>query len=86
MTLDGNGTNLYQTWRDIIEFYSQCNLTYDTDRLPALSGLATRFKNLSDDVYLAGMWKSQLQTELEWEVLVPPSHTRPVAYVGPSWS
>ena len=33
-------SNLYGLWRDLICVYSRCKLTKETDKLPALSGLA----------------------------------------------
>lgn len=63
---------VHDLWLSLISEYSRLKLTYETDRLPALSGIATRFsqfflaKGCSDDEYLAGMWRSDLIRSLIW--------------------
>jgi hypothetical protein len=57
---------------------STTHLTYFTDKLIAIYGLASEFKRellAGDDVYLAGMWKSFLRLlpfALLWIVRVLP--------------
>lgn len=69
--------------------------TYRDDFLPSLSGLAKGYANIMNDVYLAGLWKNDLQYDLTWGVLWPDPgdlngilqrnrHQSP--YVAPSWS
>jgi hypothetical protein len=61
-------------------------LTKQTDRLPALSGLAKRVLPLLGD-YLAGMWSDTLVSDLMWRVnKLDCEFGRPVNYTGPSWS
>ena len=43
-------------WRQIVENYSDLNLTLEKDKLLALSGLAQRVQELRKDKYLAGLW------------------------------
>ncbi|KAH7072775.1 heterokaryon incompatibility protein-domain-containing protein [Paraphoma chrysanthemicola] len=45
-----------QEWKNAISDYSGLSLTYLSDRLPALSGLATRFHQNCNAKYLAGLW------------------------------
>ncbi|KAE8452046.1 hypothetical protein EG329_002211 [Mollisiaceae sp. DMI_Dod_QoI] len=78
-----------RTWMEVVEYYSHQELTFGTDRLPALSGLAKIFHKVIDDRYLAGHWLSQLHYSLLWHV--PPggySLSRPEAssFLAPSWS
>lgn len=61
-------------WARLIFTYSQLNLTFEKDRLPALSGMAKAFQTTSstemkDDVYLAGIWKSMLPEALMWQAI-----------------
>lgn len=42
-------------------------LTYDDDRLPTLAGLASRFAEMLDTSYLAGLWLSDLWRGLLWK-------------------
>ncbi|KAN0110092.1 hypothetical protein V8E51_006479 [Hyaloscypha variabilis] len=69
-------------------------LTYDLDRLPALSGIASRFQPIFNCRYLAGLWECQLLDDLTWRVENPQITTKrrpllayaPSEYVAPSWS
>lgn len=71
-------------WRGIVEQYSQANLTYGSDRLPALSGVAVRQQQVTGGQYLAGMWRESLITQLPWELVGAKSH-RP-DWRAPTWS
>lgn len=57
---------LYERWSEIVLTYSACELSFDTDILPAISGLAQQFGELLGDVYLAGLWQSTLLRNLLW--------------------
>lgn len=74
-------------WHSLVGIYTHRNLTLPTDRLPAISGIATRFGRILGDDYLAGLWKSRLATELLWRVGSSGNPTpRPLVYQGPTWS
>lgn len=73
-------------WHGLVEHYSKLKLTKQTDRLPALSGLAHRMAPFLGDYY-TGLWKSSLFLDLAWAADKPSSHlTRSREYIGPSWS
>lgn len=80
-------------WRTLVSSYSELNLTYESDALPALSGLASAFSRLTGGTrYAAGNWcTSNLLPDLLWYRI----HVRPqppgadVAvkpWRAPSWS
>ncbi|KAI1073727.1 HET-domain-containing protein [Whalleya microplaca] len=77
-------------WSDVVEAYCQCNLTFSSDKLVALSGLAKRMGDrLSHlgpgcDTYLAGLWKHTMPRSLLWQPKTQ-GHRVP-AYRAPSWS
>jgi hypothetical protein len=76
-------------WRHVVEHYSRLRLTYEKDRLPAISAFVKRMQRVrQDDVYIAGMWKKTLQHDLCWfsdgEELLPRPHIR--GTVMPTWS
>lgn len=71
-------------WTEVVEQYSGAKLTYDSDRLPALSGIAARQQHVTGGQYLAGMWRESLITQLSWEVLGKKSR-RP-EWRAPTWS
>lgn len=73
--LDSPSTTLvaevHDLWLSFVDEYSRLRLTYETDRLPALSGVATRFQEFMSakgftDEYLAGIWRSDLVRSLAW--------------------
>lgn len=53
-------------WQIIVSEYSRCRLTYRTDKLPALSGLASMYQRNTGYTYAAGMWLENLAYELLW--------------------
>jgi hypothetical protein len=76
--------NFYGYWYFLVEDYCLRRLTKATDSLPALAGLAARFKEKTSDAYLAGLWKNDLVTGLLWHAYRPGE--RRSQYIGPSWS
>jgi hypothetical protein len=72
-------------WTQISLDYSHRSVTRDHDKLPALSGLASRFRDVTGDVYLAGLWKKTLCQGLMWETIWP-QNSRPSICQAPTWS
>jgi Heterokaryon incompatibility protein (HET) len=54
-------------WFELVTLYSRLKLTNESDRLPALSGLAKRFGDLARGAYLGGLWESDLPKALLWQ-------------------
>ncbi|KAK1782159.1 hypothetical protein QBC45DRAFT_344550, partial [Copromyces sp. CBS 386.78] len=52
--------------RTVIPAYSQRKISYTTDILPALSGLAKRASKAIRSDYLAGIWRRDLPYALMW--------------------
>lgn len=74
-------------WHSIVEQFSALELTKDTDRLPALSGLAERMSPFLGR-YLAGLWQESLLRDLGWRVdkLLSGLQKSKEEGRGPSWS
>ncbi|KAF2242234.1 HET-domain-containing protein, partial [Trematosphaeria pertusa] len=83
-------------WRDMVGEYARLGLTYETDRLPALAGIASElFADVDRQRYLAGLWEDTLHLDLQW-VISKPQETLPAShnlssgeskdFVAPSWS
>jgi hypothetical protein len=53
-------------WQIIVSEYTRCRLTYRSDKLPALSGLASMYRRNTGYTYVAGMWIENLADELLW--------------------
>lgn len=80
--------NLSAQWIRVVEEYSERYLTVESDRLPALSGLAKQFQSAGAGTYLAGLWSENLLQLLHWRV--DPRSEQPSRnknnYLAPSWS
>ena len=63
---EGEKLTPIRKWRHIVTEYSRRQLTYSTDRLPALSGVASRFQASLKGEYLAGMWLADFPRCLAW--------------------
>ncbi|KAM0437862.1 hypothetical protein ACHAPT_002227 [Fusarium lateritium] len=76
-----------KSWNQIIKEYSKRELTFGTDKLPALAGIAKAFSEGRDDLgqYACGMWEHQLENSFFWYLTEDPS-PRPRISAMPSWS
>jgi len=72
-------------WTLLLFKYTMCGLTFETDRLIALSGIASEVYKRTRCGYMAGLWSSQLPVDLLWQAMTPLT-TRSELYVAPSWS
>ena len=75
-------------WHRVVNEYTTRSLTKPEDKLPALSGLASEFAQITGYHYLAGMWLETLTNDLLWGVQDPlerPAGTFAI-YTAPSWS
>jgi hypothetical protein len=72
-------------WRELVDEYSDLQLTYGMDKLPGISGLARAASLFFPGRYLSGIWEYTLSSGLLW---VPKR--RPVTLVegecAPSWT
>ncbi|KAH8623010.1 hypothetical protein IG631_22166 [Alternaria alternata] len=79
-------------WRAILEQYTKCRLTFPKDKLVAISGMATLFREPLCDTYCAGLWIRRMPIELLWtrgiKGLPKPALPKPMeeCYRAPSWS
>lgn len=73
-------------WARVLLLYSHALLSFSRDTLPALSGLAKRWLAIHpSDVYLAGLWRSDLLKMLCWQNS-SQSSSRVRPWRAPSWS
>ncbi|KAH8649308.1 heterokaryon incompatibility protein-domain-containing protein, partial [Xylariales sp. PMI_506] len=54
------------TWFPVLQNYSQRALSYQTDKLAALSALAAEYQSPQTGAYAAGLWKASLPRGLLW--------------------
>lgn len=78
-------TGIY--WRHIVERFSQLRISFPSDRLPALAGLARTIQEHTKDDYTAGHFKTSLISSLLWFRLNSGAAGLQVRNSGaPSWS
>jgi hypothetical protein len=66
--------------------YSQLHLTVQSDKLPALAGLADIFQRATGYTYVAGMWRETLLIDLCWSRMDSKSEESTSNLHAPSWS
>jgi Heterokaryon incompatibility protein (HET) len=74
-------------WQELVNDYSALNLTFPSDRLPALSGIAKEYyKHRPSDRYIAGMWESSIYKDMLWRVKERNRNEKLIEWRAPSWS
>jgi hypothetical protein len=78
-----------ENWIKMIQLYTQRELTFQSDILPALSGIANRVRGAGK--YYGGIWEKNLPSDLLWFATVGPVTSaiqlpvRPSDYIAPSF-
>ena len=82
------GLEVYKVWNSFTHRYTHGRLSYASDKLVAVAGLAAEVQgHLGDsDEYLAGLWKAFPREELLWDVRGDWKPNVPEVYRAPSWS
>jgi hypothetical protein len=75
-----------QLWNQVVELYSACQLSFGSDKLIALRGLAAISHHNFSSNYLAGLWQEYLPFQLLWEVFNTAGASSPPSYRAPTWS
>ncbi|KAH7091330.1 heterokaryon incompatibility protein-domain-containing protein [Paraphoma chrysanthemicola] len=84
--------DLYRTWLNLVMDYRHCDLTFQSDALPAISGLVRGFRKMSSlsGIWMYGLFRMDLIRGLLWnrcvlhctEIAAHPPAQRNI----PSWS
>ncbi|KAG7116559.1 hypothetical protein HYQ46_011187 [Verticillium longisporum] len=82
---DAMALDAVNQWCDLVTAYSHCHFTNPEDKLYAFSGIAKFFQEITDETYIAGMWRSRILDLLGW-VVTRPKAKPSGAYRAPSWS
>jgi hypothetical protein len=64
-------------WQSIVEEYTSLGLTYVSDRLPAIAGVATQMQEVRSGRYLAGLWSDNFFEDLTWQAMAPADRIDP---------
>lgn len=83
-TAANNHNFYYNRWLQLVQTYSQLELSYKSDRLPALSGIAYLIGSKTKDEYIAGLWRGDIAAGLLWYVW--PCQPATSTYIAPSWA
>ena len=56
-------------WQSLVEEYTKRKITYPRDRLPAISGIASKLRldGNCHGRYAAGLWEGDLDFQITWE-------------------
>ncbi|OTA52043.1 HET-domain-containing protein [Hypoxylon sp. EC38] len=87
----GSWPDLHWLWSRLISAYTERQLTYDSDKLAALSAIAGLMSNTTLGRYISGLWESSLVACLLWGVTKSSIRTdipikRSTDPSVPSWS
>ncbi|KAF2726773.1 HET-domain-containing protein [Polyplosphaeria fusca] len=81
---------LGEAWSRAVEGYSMRHLSFEGDKLAAISAIAANMSILFRCGYLAGLWRDDLVNGLAWEIYRSPEMPaivhRTQSYQAPSWS
>jgi hypothetical protein len=79
---------VYIMWTEKASHYSSRILTYPTDKLPAIAGVARFVAEAVNDQYIAGLWRKDLTRGLLWVKRTNKRHVKvlPEPYIAPTWS
>lgn len=70
-------------WAQQVEIYSRRQLTYPSDKLVAIDGIARVLRNGAGGDYIAGLWRNGLESQLLW---CTHKLFEQAEYRAPSWS
>ena len=82
----GVGNVSLQDWYDLVQIYTVRRLTFQADRLRAISSLAKAFAQVLQSRYEAGLWMNDLHYGLNWHVEGKVLHGLESDSLFPSWS
>ncbi|KAI1736866.1 hypothetical protein F4680DRAFT_451478 [Xylaria scruposa] len=82
-----------EVWHDLLSSYSEKFITFPSDTLPAVAGLASRWCRLMNSKYLCGLWANSLLSSLLWMVNIRGQRSierqtkaEDTGYIAPTWS
>ncbi|RYC57752.1 hypothetical protein CHU98_g8452 [Xylaria longipes] len=79
------GQGIFGPWTQILAAYTRKKLTRMSDRLVALWGIATKYRETKKARYIAGIWEDDIAAQLLWQATKEPKPAENFNGV-PSWS
>jgi hypothetical protein len=74
-----NKYEYFRLYRNMLKYYLQRRLSFQSDRINAFSGICSRLSVIQDDVFIWGLPQSQFSRSLGWE-FVRGQHAKHSAY------
>jgi hypothetical protein len=71
-------------WAPLVQEFTRRHLTFVSDKLPAISGIAKAYQNVTGKSYIAGTWTEELPGALTWHKY--GREEMDVSDTQPSWS
>jgi hypothetical protein len=84
--VDDIADDQYNAWYKAVEEFTRRDLTFKSDKLPAISALAQVFRNATGDEYRAGLWRGDILRGLLWSTYPTLVLSKPPVWRAPSWS
>ena len=87
LVVPGRAEEFQEAWRFIVRNYTSRQLSYQADKLRAISAVAMAYSAKTNDRYLAGLWQKMLPSALLWtRTEIDWIWPRSKEYRAPSWS
>lgn len=78
---------LSDIWDKIVSLYTGGKLSFASDKMVAISGIAQKVAKESGDVYVAGLWRKDIELQVLWCQVSPGRRLKKGStYRAPSWS
>jgi hypothetical protein len=77
---------ILQNWYSLLNEYTKRELSVETDKLPAVGGIAAEIQRITGVQYRAGLWQENLLHDLMWYTQAREWLARPREWRAPSWS
>ncbi|KAH7401368.1 heterokaryon incompatibility protein-domain-containing protein [Pyrenochaeta sp. MPI-SDFR-AT-0127] len=77
---------LYRAWSSLADKYSECELSFETDKLVALNGIVQKVAQLTGDFLICGLWKQYFIPQLLWRTSHVTIKHRSNSWLAPTWS
>jgi hypothetical protein len=78
-------THAPMVWAETVSTFTQRSISRESDRLPAISGIAAAFSEATSFEYIGGIWKELLPGCLFWKVAANNTSRLDCSY-APTWS
>lgn len=77
---------LIDWWYRLLDDYTGCELTKESDRLVAIAGVARKLRPIVNDQYVTGLWANTLPWALSWKAYSSEQRQPEAAYYSPTFS